>query len=104
MTEYTVSLTLDDLCQQLHLNRKLCIDLVDYGIVSPGGQRPSEWSFDLNMVCTIQRAIRLHSDLELDWADVAIVAELIEERDRLRAENQLLRQQLARFLDDPLID
>jgi len=100
VTEYTITLSLKDLCQQLQLAESFCIELVEYGIVSPGGDQPAEWSFDLEMVCLIRRAMRLHSDLGIDWADLAIVMELIEERERLRTENQALRQQLARFLED----
>ncbi|MEZ5491289.1 MAG: chaperone modulator CbpM [Gammaproteobacteria bacterium] len=100
MTEYSISLTLKDVCQQLEVSETLCIDIVEYGIVNPGGQHPADWLFDLEMVCTIQRALRLHSDLELDWSSVAIVAQLLDERDQLQAEIRLLRQQLARFLID----
>jgi chaperone modulatory protein CbpM len=52
------------------------------------------------MVCLIRRALRLHRDLDLDWEDVAFVNDLLEERDRLLAENRVLRQRLARFLQD----
>lgn len=100
MTEHAIMLSLDDLCRQLQLSESLCIELVEYGIVNPGGDHPSRWAFDFNMVCIIQRALRLHSDLGIDWADIAIVVELIEEREQLRAENQALRQRLARFLED----
>ena len=100
MTEYSITMNLQDLCQQLQVSESFCIELVEYGIVSPGGDRPSQWTFDLDMMCLIQRALRLHSDLGMDWADIAIVVELIEEREKLRAENQALRQRLARFLED----
>jgi chaperone modulatory protein CbpM len=100
MTEYTVTLTLSEICEQFALSESLCLEMVDYGIVRPAGQLPDDWSFDLDMVRLIQRALRLHSDLGLEWADIAIVNELIEERDRLRNENRLLRQQLSRFLEN----
>jgi len=100
VTEYSITLNLQDLCQQLQVSESFCIELVEYGIVSPGGDHPSQWTFDLDMMCLIQRALRLRSDLGMDWADIAIVVELIEERERLRAENQALRQRLARFLED----
>ena len=100
MTEYMLTLNLKEVCQQLQLSEHICVELVEYGVVSPAGSHPSEWAFDLNMVCMIQRAMRLHSDLGIDWADIALVADLLEERDRLRLENQGLRRRLARFLED----
>ncbi len=101
MTEYSVAFTLQDVCRQLQVSESLCVELVEYGIVSPAGPDPADWAFDLEMVCTIQRAMRLHADLELDWSDVALVARLLDEREQLRAENQLLRQRLSRFLTGP---
>ena len=104
MTEYSVSLTLDDVCQQLQVSQRVCIDLVEYGIVSPSGGQPSEWSFDLQMLCAIQRAMRLHSDLDLDWPGVAMVVQLLDEREQLQLENRQLRQRLSRFLSGALTD
>lgn len=48
----------------------------------------------------VRRATRLHRDLELDWAAVALVENLIEEREQLIMENEVLTQRLQRFLSD----
>ena len=104
MTEYSLTFTLEEVCRQLQMSEGLCRELVDYGIVTPGGRQPGDWSFDLEMICTMQRAMRLHSDLELDWSGVAMVAELLDEREQLLSENRRLRQRLSRFLADPLLD
>lgn len=104
MIEYSATLTLEDVCQQLQVSESLCIELVDCGIVSPRGRRPADWIFDLHMVSAIQRAMRLQADFDLDWHGVALVCELLEERDRLLTENRLLRQRLSRFLIDPFSD
>ena len=75
MTEYHVSFTLTDVCHRLQVSESLCVELVEYGIVSPVGPRPAEWTFDLEMLSSMQRAMRLHRDLELDWSGVALVTE-----------------------------
>jgi chaperone modulatory protein CbpM len=100
MTEYYIELSLEDICQELQLSESICVKIVEYGIVHPKGSRPADWYFDLNMVGLIRRAVRLHRDLELAWPDVAIVTELLDERDQLKAENELLKQRLNRFLLD----
>ena len=48
----------------------------------------------------MQRAIRLHRELDIDWVAVAMLIDLLRERDRLQNENQVLRQRLGRFLSE----
>jgi len=100
MTDFAITLTLTEICEQLRLSESICVEMIDHGIVRPAGRAPTDWSFDFEMIRLMQRALRLHSDLGLEWADVAVVNELIEERDRLLSENLLLKRQLSRFLED----
>lgn len=100
MTDYYMELSLAELCRDLDVSEGICMELVEHGVVKPSGERPAEWAFDLQMISMVRRAMRLHRDLGLEWADVAFVSLLLDERDRLRAENQRLRRQLARFLED----
>jgi len=73
---------------------------VEYGIVEPCGEKPAEWSFDLTMVSVARRAVRLRRDLKLNWSAVAVVIKLLEQREQLQAENELLNQRLQRFLQE----
>lgn len=92
-----VHITTHELCQRTDLNTETLVEIVEHGIVEPEGANPEEWTFNLDYVCTVQRAARLHRDLEIDWAGIALVLELLEERDRLRAENEMLQRRLGRF-------
>lgn len=98
MTEYDIELKLIDICDELKLSEETCVELVSCGIVKPPGRTPDEWVFDLTMVSVAKRAIRLRQELELDWSAVALVLNLLDERDQLRLENQTLQQRLERFL------
>lgn len=100
MTEYDIELGLMDIIDELQLSKEACVELVSCGIVKPPGSSPDEWVFDLTMVSVARRAIRLRQELELDWSAVAILINLLEERDQLRVENQTLRNRLERFLLD----
>lgn len=100
MTEYDIELRLIDICDELQLSEETCVELVSCGIVKPPGSTPDDWVFDLTMVSVAKRAIRLRQELELDWSAVALVINLLEERDQLRLENQTLQQRLERFLLD----
>jgi chaperone modulatory protein CbpM len=55
--------------------------------------------FDLQMISTARRALRLQRDLHLDWEAVALVLDLLSERDRLREENQQLHRRLQRLTE-----
>jgi len=99
MTEY-ILLRLTEVCHELDLPREACEELVEHGIVHPEGDRPEEWAFDITMVSVIKRASRLRRDLDLDWSAVAMVVNLLEERDQLRAELEAMEQRLNRFLSD----
>ncbi len=100
MSDHTVELNLNDMCNAIELPKQTFFKLVEHGILEPKGKDPAEWSFDLTMVSIAKRANRLHQDLQLNWAAVAIVIELIEEREQLQTENEALNQRLKRFLQD----
>ena len=98
MTEYDIEIRLTDICNELQLSEAVCVELVSCGVVSPLGNKPDEWIFDLSMVSLVRRAIRLRRELELEWSAVAMVINLLEEREQLRSENETLQQRLDRFL------
>lgn len=100
MTEHYFKLSLTDICLAVELPEAVFVELVQHEILRPVGAVPEQWEFDAAMVSVAKRAARLHRDLELDWAAVAVVEKLIEQREQLQSENQLLRRQLQRFLDE----
>jgi len=91
--------SIHEICQAAEISSIHVIDIVEHGILDPLGESPEEWVFDVSMLCLIKRASRLHIDLELDWSAVALILELLDDRDRLLNENSHLRQRLDRFLD-----
>lgn len=92
-----IEVTTRELCEEMHLSRQTLIELVEYGIVEPQGGDPDSWRFDPHWVCVTRRAVRLHRDLGIDWPGVAVIVDLIAQRERLRHENNQLRQRLQRF-------
>jgi chaperone modulatory protein CbpM len=99
MNNENVQLTLSEVCEAVDLPQQTFVKLVELGILEPEEKKPGEWSFDLTMVSIAMRATRLRRDLNLSWDAVAIVVELIEEREQLLAENERLHQRLQRFLE-----
>ncbi len=86
------------LCNICHVTPELLRILVDEGVVIAQGERPAQWQFTAASVTRVRRACRLHNDLELDFAGLALALDLMEERDRLRAEVVQLRNHLRRLV------
>lgn len=75
------------------------VELVGYDIIAPiAGAQPDEWQFNIKAITLANKAARLHRDLDIDWADIALVFNLLNEIAQLKYENCQLKQQLKRFL------
>ncbi len=96
--EYSVSINLDEACLEIGIEYEQVYAIVENGIIEPEGAQPDNWLFDLDMICRAKRAIRLQRDLQLDWSAIALLVSLLDERDRLRADNDQLRSQLEKFI------
>jgi|AntAceMinimDraft_5_1070358.scaffolds.fasta_scaffold01716_4 chaperone modulatory protein CbpM len=101
MTELVLSISLHELCQCEGLSQQLIVEVVDHGIAQPvAGQSVVDWVFDTTSVHWLRKAVRLHDDLEIDWVAVAMVIDLLRQKEALEKRNQCFEQQLKRFLDE----
>lgn len=89
----------EELCVSANISTDKIIDLIDYNVITPiRGKQPQEWQFNITAVRIANKAARLHRDLEIDWADVGLILNLLDDIEQLRSENAQLKQQLKRFL------
>ena len=101
MTEISFYLPLNELCQLERIEQDIIIEIVEYGIASPAkGETTSDWIFDTTSVHWIKKAVRLQQDLELDWIAVALVIDLMQQKESLLRENDRFQQQLKRFAEN----
>lgn len=91
--------SLKELCQVTQLPSTIIIEIVEQGIIAPEGAAPENWSFDTRMITVTKKAWRLHNDLDIDWSGIALAIDLIDELEQIRHENELLKNQLRRFLE-----
>ena len=75
------TLSLQDLCRFCQADEAWVIELVEYGVLDPKGSRAEKWRFRGASIVRAKKARRLNRDLGLNVAGVAIVLELLEERD-----------------------
>jgi chaperone modulatory protein CbpM len=91
-------ISLSELCQLERIESHHIIEIVENGIVKPIANANSEdWEFETTSVYWIKKAVRLHQDLEIDWLAVALLIDLIQQRDALQKEKEFFKQQLSRF-------
>lgn len=100
MTEMVLEVTVHELCQYDILTHKIIFEIVEHGIASPiEGNELVDWVFDINSVHWLRKAARLHLDLEVDWIAVAMVIDLLQQKEALEKQSEHYKQQLQRFLE-----
>jgi len=93
IVEYTQPsfLSLEEFCAACHISDDVLRDFVAYDIIHPR-EKDGEWLFDLNALGQIKTALRLHRDLEINLSGVAVVLDLLQELEQLRADKLLLEK------------
>ncbi|MCB1661752.1 MAG: chaperone modulatory protein CbpM [Pseudomonadales bacterium] len=99
MTEILLTVSASELCLTESITEEMILAAVESGVAEPvEGEDLVNWVFDSTSVHWLKKAIRLHQDLEIDWVAVAMVIDLLQQKESLQRENQYIRQQLKRFL------
>jgi len=95
--DFSVSFT--ELCEAANMSADYLEELIAYNIIKPNsGNSAEDWKFSSNSIKVVNKAIRLHRDLEIEWADIALVVDLLDEIDQLETENRQLKKQMNRLL------
>jgi chaperone modulatory protein CbpM len=105
MSESLFSVSFYELCQLEGIEGHLVVEIVEYGIVIPlnksiGKTNQEQWLFDTSSIHWLKKALRLHQDLEIDWVAVAMVIDLMRQKEALQKENEIYQRQLKRFIKD----
>lgn len=75
------ALTLQDLCRFCQAEEAWVIELVAHGVLEPVGSNVEHWRFRGVSIVRAKKARRLNRDLGINTAGVAMVLDLLEERD-----------------------
>lgn len=98
IADYTeeTSFTLEELCEICGIETVLARDLITYDIILPAGSEPDEWVFNMTQLKRLKTALRLQRDLEVNLAGIALVLDLLEEVEELRANALLLHKHILK--------
>lgn len=75
------ALSLQDLCRFCHADEAWVIELVEYGALEPKGSSAQDWRFRGTNISRAKKARRLTHDLGINAPGIALVLDLLEERD-----------------------
>ncbi|POA97295.1 MerR family transcriptional regulator [Chromobacterium sinusclupearum] len=85
VVEEQLELTLLELCQASHAEEAFVIRWVREGALEPQGESPQNWRFRGDALRRARVAWRLSCDLEINPSGVALVLDLLDELQALRA-------------------
>ncbi|HSN72664.1 MAG TPA: chaperone modulator CbpM [Steroidobacteraceae bacterium] len=70
------------LCRVEH---SLLIEMIEFGVLEPEGDEPASWRLPVSDLLRARRAARLRRDLDINTAGIAVILDLLEQRDQLLA-------------------
>lgn len=85
LVEEDTELSLADFCLACELPAERVLELVEEGVIEPLGREPRRWRFRAVSVRRVRCAQRLEHDLGVNLAGAALVLDLLDELERLRA-------------------
>jgi chaperone modulatory protein CbpM len=86
IVEQEVRFTLDELSRACGTDSTELILLVEEGILEPGGLSPADWLFSGPSLRRARMALRMIRDLQLGIEGAALVLDLLDEIEGLRAQ------------------
>ncbi len=83
LLDESITYTLYELTQMGNISEAVIIEMHEHGIIEPQGETQDKWIFTSRSVIRFKKAMRLHHDLDINWAGISLVLDLIEQRDEL---------------------
>ncbi len=84
--ELVNTMSLRELCRFCSAEENWVVELVAYGVLEPEGPSSTEWRFHGANIIRAKKAKRLQRDLGINTPGIAMVLDLLEERDALLRE------------------
>lgn len=92
MPETIEEVGFDDVCAICHITPDFVVELIAYGTIEPHGNSVENFRFDAYQIQVIRRAVRLHHDLEVNHAGIALAVDLLRQMEALQTELDTLKK------------
>jgi chaperone modulatory protein CbpM len=88
--------SLEEVCRASGVTPDFVLEMIEYGALEPKGHSHDTLRFDERHLSRILKVMHLYHDLEVNMPGAAIILDLVDERDRLRIQIELLQKYLNR--------
>jgi chaperone modulatory protein CbpM len=78
--------SIDELCLVCNVRTSWVKELIEHGVIEPIGPVSADWRFTSLSIVRVAKAKRLERDLSLNVPSLAVVLDLLDEIDDLRAQ------------------
>jgi chaperone modulatory protein CbpM len=89
------SISLVEMISYAHIERDAVMEMVDVGLLEPGGASVDQWRFATRDLRRLRAARRLIDDLGVNICGAAVILDLIEQRDELLSRAAMLDRLLS---------
>ncbi len=79
--ESTTVIAIDELCRTCNIERSVVVSMLEHGIIASSDGD----GFDISALARVRKAVRFHKDLQVNVQGVAIILDLLDELDAMRA-------------------
>lgn len=90
--ELVETMTLHELCGFCGVEETWVLELVSHGVLDPDGKAGGEWRFRGVNITRAKKARRLQRDLGINTPGIAMVLDLLEERDALLRKMGMIKE------------
>ena len=94
LLDENAELSLEDLSRACGVERMVLVEMVQEGLLEPVDVRLAPWRFQGDALRRARTALRLRRDLEVNFAGIAMILDLLDEIDNLETR---LRRLEGRF-------
>jgi chaperone modulatory protein CbpM len=108
MTTHEIGMSIwhfTEVCIQSAVEEDTVFDIIEQDIIEQDivvesiGASFDDWQCSPEMLILTQKAVLMHRHLDVGWAEIALVIELLVEIELLREQNHHLQQRLSGFTD-----
>lgn len=85
-------LTFEEVCEICRIDATVMNELIENEIIHPYGQSRKEWKFALAELPRVKRALRLQRDLEMNFTAVAVLMDVLDQMDEMRAHMEIMKK------------
>ncbi len=99
IVEKSQSLTLEEFCRATHTQPDLILQMIEYQLIQPEGETPSNFRFDSVSLRRGRIAASFYHDLEVNMAGIALALDLLEKIELLQQKLDILEKNPSQQTD-----